>query len=140
WVAIGPERKPDVVARAPGVAQNAPVIDEGGQADLAPVQAPPPPPAAGGTMPQRMLRLEEDMHEIHRTLAEQREVVDAMACNFSRFCTRTTTSLARMMDKASVTYMSYSQTPREYQRRRVRHRTGEASTSKAQQDPQQPDP
>ncbi|GKC15109.1 putative ribonuclease H-like domain-containing protein [Tanacetum coccineum] len=91
-------------------------------------------------MPQRMDRLEEDMHEIHRTLAEQREVVDAMACNFSRFCTRTTTSLARMMDKASVTYMSYSQTPREYQRRRVRHRTGEASTSKAQQDPQQPDP
>ncbi|GJY21813.1 hypothetical protein Tco_0394379 [Tanacetum coccineum] len=51
WVAIGPERQPDAAAGAPGVAQDAPVIDEGGQADPAPVQAPPPPPAAARTMP-----------------------------------------------------------------------------------------
>ncbi|GKG51931.1 hypothetical protein Tco_0544569, partial [Tanacetum coccineum] len=48
---------------APRVTQDAPVIDEGGQADPAPVHAPPPPPAAARTMPQKMARLEEDMHE-----------------------------------------------------------------------------
>ncbi|GJU07343.1 hypothetical protein Tco_1123773 [Tanacetum coccineum] len=69
-------------------------------------------------MPQRMARLEEDVHEICEALTEHREVIDAMARDFSRFCTWTTTSLARMMDR----------------------RTGEASTSTAQQDPQQPDP
>ncbi|GJT72760.1 hypothetical protein Tco_1032046 [Tanacetum coccineum] len=31
-----------------------------------------------------------------------------------RFCTWTTTSLARMMDREGVTYTSYSETPREY--------------------------
>ncbi|GKG37271.1 hypothetical protein Tco_0447444, partial [Tanacetum coccineum] len=36
WVAMGPERQPDVTAGAPGVAQDAPFIDEGGQADPAP--------------------------------------------------------------------------------------------------------
>ncbi|GJV45268.1 hypothetical protein Tco_1429804 [Tanacetum coccineum] len=50
-VAMGPERQPDAAAGAPRVAQDAPVIDEGGQADPAPVQAPPPPPAATRTMP-----------------------------------------------------------------------------------------
>ncbi|GJW17986.1 hypothetical protein Tco_0025422 [Tanacetum coccineum] len=43
-----------------------PIIDEGGQADPAPVQAPPP-PAAARTM-QRMARLEEDVHEIRGAL------------------------------------------------------------------------
>ncbi|GKA70512.1 hypothetical protein Tco_0776651 [Tanacetum coccineum] len=52
WVAMGPERQPDPATGAHGVAQDAPVIDEGGQADLAPVQASPlPPPAAARTMP-----------------------------------------------------------------------------------------
>ncbi|GKE93112.1 hypothetical protein Tco_1574207, partial [Tanacetum coccineum] len=81
----------------------------------------------------------EDMHEIRGTLAEQREVISAMAHDFSRFCTWITTSLARMMDRAGVIYTSYFETPREYTRR-VRHRNDDASTSTAQQDPQQPDP
>ncbi|GJQ98018.1 putative reverse transcriptase domain-containing protein [Tanacetum coccineum] len=41
----------------------------------APVQALTPPPAAARTMPQRMARLEEDMHEIHRMLGEQSEQI-----------------------------------------------------------------
>ncbi|GKE69855.1 hypothetical protein Tco_1527927, partial [Tanacetum coccineum] len=106
WVALGPERQPDAAAGAP-------VIDEGGQANPTPIQAPPP-PATARTMPQRMARLEEDVHEIRGMLAEQREVI-------------------------SVTYTSYSETPREYMRC-VRCRTDGASTSAAQQDPQQPDP
>ncbi|GJS18422.1 hypothetical protein Tco_0412894 [Tanacetum coccineum] len=138
WEALGPERQPDATTGAPGVAQDALVVDEGIQADPTPVQAPPPPPlAASRTMPQRMARLKDDVHEIHRVLTEQREVIDVMARDFSRFII---TSLARMMYRAGVTYTRYSKTPREYQRRRVRQRTGEASTSTTQQDQQQPDP
>ncbi|GJX50867.1 hypothetical protein Tco_0277712 [Tanacetum coccineum] len=47
WVALGPERQPDVAA---GAIEDALVVDEGDQAVSAPVQAPqqppPPPPAA----------------------------------------------------------------------------------------------
>ncbi|GKE47176.1 hypothetical protein Tco_1478434 [Tanacetum coccineum] len=39
----------------------------------APLQPPPPPPAPARTMPQRMARLKEDMHEIREALTEQRE-------------------------------------------------------------------
>ncbi|GKD08035.1 hypothetical protein Tco_1187720, partial [Tanacetum coccineum] len=124
-------------------AEDAPIVDEGGQADSAPEQAPqqppPPPPAHARTMPHRMSILEENMHEIRRGLTEQREVIDAMARNFSRFNTWVTTGLGRMMDKTGVDYTPYAQTYVSYQRR-VRQRTGEASTSAAQQDLQQPDP
>ncbi|GJV98100.1 RNA-binding protein 39 isoform X2 [Tanacetum coccineum] len=115
---------PDAATGAHGVAQDAPVINEGDQADPAPVHAPPPPPVVSRSMPHRMARLEENIHKIRGTLAEQREVIGAMARDFSRFCTWATTSLARMMDRACVIYTSYSQTLREYQRRRVRQRTG----------------
>ncbi|GJT64723.1 hypothetical protein Tco_1016203 [Tanacetum coccineum] len=75
WVAIGPERQPVAAAGALAVAKDAPIIDERGQADPAPKQAPqqppPPPPAHAKTMPQRMDRLEEDMHKIRRGLTGQ---------------------------------------------------------------------
>ncbi|GJT31550.1 hypothetical protein Tco_0921969 [Tanacetum coccineum] len=96
WVAQGPERQQDATTGASEVAEDAPVIDEGAPAVLAPAQAPQP-PLAPRTMPHRMTRLEEDVHEIRGALGEQRE-------------------------------------------RRIRQRTGEASTSTAQQDEQQPDP
>ncbi|GKD85448.1 hypothetical protein Tco_1356602 [Tanacetum coccineum] len=55
WVAIGPERQPDVAASAPVDAEDAPIVDEGGQADPTPVQEPqqppPPPPAPSRTIP-----------------------------------------------------------------------------------------
>ncbi|GKD94200.1 hypothetical protein Tco_1374037, partial [Tanacetum coccineum] len=60
----GPERQPDAAASAHGVAQDSLVINEGDQADPAPVHAPPPPPpAAARSMPHRMARLEENMHK-----------------------------------------------------------------------------
>ncbi|GKC85347.1 hypothetical protein Tco_1141064 [Tanacetum coccineum] len=125
---------------AAGADKAAPAVDEGGQADPAPVQAPqqpppPPPPADANTMPHRMARLEDVVREIHGVLTEQGQVIDGKARDFSRFSTWVVTILARMMDRAGVTYMSYSETPREYQRRRVRQRTGEASTSTSQQQP-----
>ncbi|GJS16458.1 hypothetical protein Tco_0410930 [Tanacetum coccineum] len=76
--------------------------------------------------PTRMSRLEEDVCEIRGALTKQRE---EDVCEIRGALT--ITSLARMMDRAGVTYTSYSETPREYQRRRVRHRTGEAITSTA---------
>ncbi|GJS08991.1 hypothetical protein Tco_0365787 [Tanacetum coccineum] len=59
-----PERQQVPVAGAPEAVEDAPAVDEGAQADPAPVQAPQPPPppsAAGRTMPQRLGRLEEEI-------------------------------------------------------------------------------
>ncbi|GJY11197.1 hypothetical protein Tco_0379382 [Tanacetum coccineum] len=56
------------------VAEGAPDIDEGLQAVPAPIQAPQPPPAAGParTLPQRVARLEEEVHRMQEALGEQR--------------------------------------------------------------------
>ncbi|GJW20693.1 hypothetical protein Tco_0031315, partial [Tanacetum coccineum] len=69
-------RRPNAAAGAP---EDAPVVEEGGQAVPAPVQALSPPLAASRTMPQRMTRLEEDVHEIRGALADQHELIGAMA-------------------------------------------------------------
>ncbi|GJV95936.1 hypothetical protein Tco_1547513 [Tanacetum coccineum] len=65
WVAMGPEWQLVAATGTPAVAEDALIIDEGGQADptpkQAPQQSPPPPPAHARTMPQRMARLEEDV-------------------------------------------------------------------------------
>ncbi|GJX96981.1 hypothetical protein Tco_0352779 [Tanacetum coccineum] len=94
WVAMGPERQPDATAGSPEVAQDASIIDEGGQADPTPIRG---------------------------ALTEQREVIDAMAHDFSRFSTWAITGLARMMDKAGVAYVPYSETHVPYQRRNGYH-------------------
>nr|GEV69844.1 hypothetical protein [Tanacetum cinerariifolium] len=77
WVAMGPERQPDATVDGPKTVKDAPADDKGGQADPVPIKAPqqppPPPPAPTRTMPQRMARLEEDVHEVHEALAEQRK-------------------------------------------------------------------
>ncbi|GJX44240.1 hypothetical protein Tco_0260916 [Tanacetum coccineum] len=61
WVSLGPERQPDAAAGAPGSTEDAPAVDEGAQADPAPVQAPQPSPPAPRTMHQRISRLEEEV-------------------------------------------------------------------------------
>ncbi|GKE46736.1 hypothetical protein Tco_1477994 [Tanacetum coccineum] len=95
-VALGPERQSDAATGAHGAAED--VVDEGDQAVLAPVQAPPPTPAIARTMPQRMARLEEDVHDIHGALAEQREVISAMARDFSRFTIWVAGGIAQLLD------------------------------------------
>ncbi|GJX36467.1 hypothetical protein Tco_0248024 [Tanacetum coccineum] len=84
-------------------------------------------------------RLEEEVHGMREALGEQREVLDSMACDFSRFTTWTVTSLSLMMDRSRVRYTSYSNFRIPYQRR-FRRRTSEASTSAAPPDEDQPDP
>ncbi|GJV68441.1 hypothetical protein Tco_1483950 [Tanacetum coccineum] len=130
WVAMGPERQPDAAAGAHEAVEDALAVDE----DMP--QVVPSPPRTQG---KRIARLEEEVHGMRELIQGQSEVLDLNARDFSRFAMWTVTSLARMMDRTGVTYTSYSETPREYQRR-TRWRTGEASTSTAQQDQQQPDP
>ncbi|GKF93947.1 hypothetical protein Tco_0283647, partial [Tanacetum coccineum] len=121
WVALGPERQPDAAVGVPGATEDSSGIDEGDQAVLAPVQGPPPPPAAVRTMPQRMVKLEEDVHEIRRALAEQREATGAMARDFSRFTVWAASGIAQLLDSAQVTYTPYFETHVPYHRR-VRRR------------------
>ncbi|GJV02401.1 hypothetical protein Tco_1335970 [Tanacetum coccineum] len=102
WVAPRPERQQVAAASDPETAKDAPVVDEGAQADPTPVQAPQPPPPAR-TMPQRMARLEEDVHEIRVALGEQREVMDAMAKDFSRFTVWAARGISQLLDSAGAT-------------------------------------
>ncbi|GKE20291.1 hypothetical protein Tco_1431803, partial [Tanacetum coccineum] len=142
WVALGPERQPDAVADALVAAEDAPVVNEGDHAVSAPVQAPqppPPPPAAARSMPKSMDRLEEDVCEICGELTEQREVIDTMARDFSRFTVWAAIGKAQPLDSTRFTYVPYFETHIPYQRH-VRRRTDNTITSAAQQDQQQHDP
>ncbi|GJX70708.1 putative ribonuclease H-like domain-containing protein [Tanacetum coccineum] len=58
-------------------------------------------------MVQRLGRLEEDVHGLRGALGDQREVLDSMAYDFSRFTTWTVIGLLQMMDQAGVKYTSY---------------------------------
>ncbi|GJZ52377.1 hypothetical protein Tco_0606892 [Tanacetum coccineum] len=120
WVAPRPERQQVAAAGAPKAAEYAPAVDEGTQADPAPVQAPqppPPPPAAGRTMPQRLERLEEEIQGPRRDVRSLRGLASGQ------------------------TYQAFDGTFRGSSpaifERCTRQRTGKASTSAA---PQQPNP
>ncbi|GJU89612.1 hypothetical protein Tco_1302035 [Tanacetum coccineum] len=91
WVAPRPERQQVVAAGALDAAEDAPVVDDGAQAVPAPVKR-------GRSWLARSTRKAE------------REVLDSMTCDFSRFTTWTVIGLSRMMDQAGVR-MSSSQTP-----------------------------
>ncbi|GKG03133.1 hypothetical protein Tco_0310769, partial [Tanacetum coccineum] len=49
-----------------------------------------------------MARLKEDVHEIRGALTEQREVIDEMARDFSRFITWVTIRLGWVMDREEL--------------------------------------
>ncbi|GJZ28541.1 hypothetical protein Tco_0573188 [Tanacetum coccineum] len=73
------------------------------------------------------------------SLGEQREVVDAMARDFSRFTVWAAEGISQLLDSAGATYVRYSETHIPYQRRRVRQGTGKGNTSAAPLDENQPD-
>ncbi|GJV34677.1 hypothetical protein Tco_1395077 [Tanacetum coccineum] len=99
--------------------------------------------AGGQRMPRvltmRLNVLDAEVHILRSDIGEQRGVLDSMAHDFSRFTTWTVTSFSRMMVRSRVIYTSYSDSLVPYQRR-TRRRIGDANTSIAQQDEQQPDP
>ncbi|GJV60990.1 hypothetical protein Tco_1467090, partial [Tanacetum coccineum] len=105
WVLAGPARKE---GDAGGVVEEAPVAPGGGDEDEEMPQVAPPQPRTQG---ERIARLEEEMHCMREALLFQREVLDSMASDFSRFTTWTITSLARLMDRADVPYTRYSESP-----------------------------
>nr|GEZ83597.1 hypothetical protein [Tanacetum cinerariifolium] len=81
WVPAGHARQE---GDAGGVAKEALVAPKGGDEDEEMPHAVPPPPRTYG---ERLARIEEDVHEIHGALGRQREVLDSMAHDFSRFKT-----------------------------------------------------
>nr|GEW95851.1 hypothetical protein [Tanacetum cinerariifolium] len=105
WVASRPERQPDATDSTLEATKDAPVADEGALVVIAPMQAPQPsPPAArpAQTMAQRLARVEEDVYEIQGALGKQGEILDSMACVFSRFFTWMVVGLSQMMSQAGV--------------------------------------
>ncbi|GJY83635.1 hypothetical protein Tco_0497011 [Tanacetum coccineum] len=147
WVAMGLERQPNAMANVPVVAQDAPAVDEGDQAVPVPVQAPqqppPPPPAAGKTMPQRLGRLEEEVQRLRQDVRTLWGLVKRSVTDQGRFFTWMISCMTRLMEASGQTFQAFDGTfwgssPAAFQRR-TRQRTDGASTSIAQQDPQQPD-
>ncbi|GKF23684.1 hypothetical protein Tco_0076006 [Tanacetum coccineum] len=86
---MGPERQPDAAAGALANAEDAPIIDEGGQADPTPVQAPQqpplPPPAPVRTIPQRLGILEEDVQGLRRDVGSLYGLVERSMTDQGRF-------------------------------------------------------
>ncbi|GKE26669.1 hypothetical protein Tco_1442053 [Tanacetum coccineum] len=126
--------------------EDASIVNKGGQADPTPTQAPqqPPPPAPARTMVQRLGRLEEDVQGLRRDVGSLRGLVERSMTDQGRFSTWMMTCMTQMMEASGLTYQAFDgsfrgSSPAAFQRR-TRQRTGEASTSTAQQGPQQPDP
>ncbi|GKD28586.1 hypothetical protein Tco_1239364 [Tanacetum coccineum] len=126
--------------RAELAAEDTPAVDEGAQADPAPLQAPQPLPPALWTMQQRISRLEDEVQELRRSIVRLQGDVDRSITDQGRFTTWMVSCMTQLVDASGHTYQAFhstlvgsSQLP--YQRR-TRRRTGDASTSA----PQQPDP
>nr|GFD55807.1 hypothetical protein [Tanacetum cinerariifolium] len=62
-----PKKQPDATAGALKAAQDA-LFDKCALADPAPMQAPQPPYVARRTMPQRIARLEQEVHELWQSI------------------------------------------------------------------------
>ncbi|GKE02514.1 hypothetical protein Tco_1390497, partial [Tanacetum coccineum] len=112
--------------------------------DMAELPPPPPPPAAARTVPQRLGRLEEDVQRLRRDVGSLRRLIERSMTDQGRFSKWMMTCMTQLMDASKLTYQAFDRTfrgssPLSFQRR-TRKRTDGASTSAAQQDPQQPDP
>ncbi|GJU64935.1 hypothetical protein Tco_1246770 [Tanacetum coccineum] len=104
----------DTTARSLAVAEDAPVVDKGDQAVLAPVQAPqqppPSPPAAARTMPQRLGRLEEDVQGLRRDVGSLCGLVERSMTDQGRFSTWLMTCMTQLMDASELTYQAFDGT------------------------------
>ncbi|GKE93945.1 hypothetical protein Tco_1578800, partial [Tanacetum coccineum] len=55
-------------------------------------------------MPQRMARLEEEVYGIQESLDEQREVMDMMTKDISRFTVWAARGISQLLDATDATY------------------------------------
>ncbi|GJT33056.1 hypothetical protein Tco_0923475 [Tanacetum coccineum] len=110
WVVSRLKRQRVVAA---GAAEDALVVDEGAQADLAPVQAPqlpPPPPAAGRTMPQRLGRLEEEIQGLRRDVRSLGKLVKSLITGQGRVSTWMISCMTQIMEASGQTYQAFDET------------------------------
>nr|GFA12248.1 hypothetical protein [Tanacetum cinerariifolium] len=94
-------------AGAPEAAKDASVIDKGSQADPAPAQAPQPPtppPATSKTMPQRLGRLEEEMHGLRQDVRSLRGLVERLMTDQDKFSTCMISCMTQLMETSGCTY------------------------------------
>ncbi|GJX11026.1 hypothetical protein Tco_0200885 [Tanacetum coccineum] len=110
WVAMGPERQPDAAAGALVEAEDVLIVDEG----------------------------------LHQDVGSLRRLVERSMTDQGRFSTWMMTCMTQLMDASGLTYQALDgyflgSSSAAFQRQ-TRQRTGEASTSTAQHDQQQPDP
>ncbi|GJY84497.1 hypothetical protein Tco_0497873 [Tanacetum coccineum] len=94
WVAMGPERQPVAAAGASTVAEDAPIIDEGGQAD--------PAPELGG--------LEEDVQGLRRDVGSLRGLVERSITDQGRFSIWMMSCMTQLMDASGMTYQAFDRT------------------------------
>ncbi|GKB38971.1 hypothetical protein Tco_0883913, partial [Tanacetum coccineum] len=87
WVAPRPERQSDAAAGASQDAEDVLADDEGALADPTPMQAPQPPQSAPRTIPQRIARLKDEVHELRRSIMGLRGDVDRSITDQGRFAT-----------------------------------------------------
>ncbi|GJT59480.1 hypothetical protein Tco_1003013 [Tanacetum coccineum] len=71
---------------------------------------PPPPPAAARTMPQRLGRLEEDVHRLPRDVGSLRRLVERLMTDQRRFYTWMMTCMTQLMDASGLTYQAFEGT------------------------------
>nr|GEX39061.1 hypothetical protein [Tanacetum cinerariifolium] len=132
-----------VAAGTPEAAKDAPAVDEGAQADQAPVQVPqppPPPPATGRTMPYRLGRLKEDIQRLREDVKSLRRLIERLMVDQGRVSTWMISCMMQLIKASGQTYQAFDGTfrgssPAIFERRTIQ-RTGEAITSAA---PRQPD-
>ncbi|GJU16964.1 hypothetical protein Tco_1144930 [Tanacetum coccineum] len=108
WVAPRLERQPIATAGAPTATKDAHVVDEGAPADLAPMQAPQPSHAAPRTISQRIARLDEEVHELRRSIMRLRGDVDRSITDQNRFATWMVSWMTQLMDASGRTYQAFN--------------------------------
>ncbi|GJW79094.1 hypothetical protein Tco_0140776 [Tanacetum coccineum] len=101
-------------AGALGAAEDAPTVDDGVQADPAPIQAPqqPPPsaPAAGRTMPQRLGRLEEEVQGLRQDVRTLRGLVERSITDQGRYSTWMISCMTHLMKSSGQTFQAFDET------------------------------
>ncbi|GKC52208.1 hypothetical protein Tco_1074953, partial [Tanacetum coccineum] len=95
----------------------------------------PPPAPQPRTMSQRIERIEEEVHNLRRDVVGLRGIVESFTIEQSRVSTWLISYMTQLMDASGQTYQPFDNTLVGSLglsfRRRVRPRTGEASTSTA---------
>ncbi|GKD33177.1 hypothetical protein Tco_1248686 [Tanacetum coccineum] len=89
WVAMGPERQPDAVVGAFEAAEDAHVVDEGGQ---------------------RLRRLEEEVKGLRRDVEGLRGLVERSMTDQGRFSTWMISYMAQLMEGSGLTYHAFDGT------------------------------